>query len=51
LVRTSGSGQTCIEDDVRVLSEAATEVRDVLRAGTPTHGRLRDGKPCWVDDG
>jgi len=27
---------------VRVLSEAATEVRDVVRAGTPTHGRLRD---------
>ena len=27
---------------VRVLSEAAAEVRDVLRAGTPTHGRLRD---------
>jgi hypothetical protein len=26
----------------RVLSEAATEVRNVLRAGTPTHGRLRD---------
>jgi hypothetical protein len=27
---------------VRVLGEAAAEVRDVLRAGTPTHGRLRD---------
>ncbi len=27
---------------VRVLSEAAAELRDVLRAGTPTHGRLRD---------
>jgi hypothetical protein len=27
---------------VRVLGEAATEVRDVLRAETPTHGRLRD---------
>lgn len=27
---------------VRVLSEAAAEVRDVLRAGTPTHARLRD---------
>jgi hypothetical protein len=27
---------------VRVLSEAAAEVRDILRAGTPTHGRLRD---------
>ena len=27
---------------VRVLSEAAGEVREVLRAGTPTHGRLRD---------
>ena len=27
---------------VRVLSEAAAEVRDVLRAGTPTHCRLRD---------
>ena|SRR5689334_10980103 len=26
----------------RVLSEAGGEVRDVLRAGTPTHGRLRD---------
>jgi hypothetical protein len=26
----------------RVLSEAAAEVRDVVRAGTPTHGRLRD---------
>ncbi len=26
----------------RVLSEADTEVRDVLRAGTPTHSRLRD---------
>ena len=27
---------------VRVLREAGGEVRDVLRAGTPTHGRLRD---------
>jgi hypothetical protein len=27
---------------LRVLAEAVTEVRDVLRAGTPTHGRLRD---------
>ncbi len=27
---------------MRVLSEAVAEVRDVLRAGTPTHGRLRD---------
>ncbi len=27
---------------VRVLGEAATEARDVLRAETPTHGRLRD---------
>jgi hypothetical protein len=27
---------------VRVLGEAATEVRDLLRAETPTHGRLRD---------
>ncbi len=27
---------------LRVLGEAAGEVRDVLRAGTPTHGRLRD---------
>lgn len=27
---------------LRVLSEAGAEVRDVLRAGTPTHGRLRD---------
>jgi hypothetical protein len=27
---------------LRVLGEAATEVRDVLRAETPTHGRLRD---------
>ena len=27
---------------VRVLGDAATEVRDVLRAETPTHGRLRD---------
>ena len=26
----------------RVLSEAGAEVRDVIRAGTPTHGRLRD---------
>jgi hypothetical protein len=26
----------------RVLGEAAAEVRDVVRAGTPTHGRLRD---------
>jgi hypothetical protein len=26
----------------RVLREAAVEVRDVARAGTPTHGRLRD---------
>jgi hypothetical protein len=26
----------------RVLSEAAAEVRAVLRADTPTHGRLRD---------
>jgi hypothetical protein len=27
---------------VPVLREAATEVRDVLRAATPTHARLRD---------
>jgi hypothetical protein len=27
---------------VRVWREAAEEVRDVLRAGTPTHARLRD---------
>jgi ABC-type phosphate/phosphonate transport system permease subunit len=27
---------------VRVLGELAAEVRDVLRAETPTHGRLRD---------
>ena len=27
---------------LRVLSVAAAEVRDVVRAGTPTHGRLRD---------
>ena len=27
---------------LRVLGETAAEVRDVLRAGTPTHGRLRD---------
>lgn len=27
---------------VRVLGETGAEVRDVLRAGTPTHGRLRD---------
>ncbi len=27
---------------VRVLSEAGREVREVLRAGTPTHARLRD---------
>ncbi len=27
---------------MRVLSEAATESRSVLRARTPTHGRLRD---------
>jgi hypothetical protein len=27
---------------VRVWSEAAAEVRDVVRAGTPTHARLRD---------
>jgi hypothetical protein len=27
---------------VRVLSEAGTEVRNVVRAGTPTHSRLRD---------
>src|SRR5947209_9133025 len=27
---------------LRVLSDAAAEVRDVLHAGTPTHGRLRD---------
>src|SRR6476646_7563733 len=26
----------------RVLSEAGAEVRDVIRAGTPTHSRLRD---------
>jgi hypothetical protein len=26
----------------RVLREAAVEVREVVRAGTPTHGRLRD---------
>jgi hypothetical protein len=26
----------------RVMGEAAAEVRDVVRAGTPTHGRLRD---------
>ena len=27
---------------VRVWREAAAEVRDVVRAGTPTHARLRD---------
>ena len=27
---------------VRVLGQAAAEARDVVRAGTPTHGRLRD---------
>jgi hypothetical protein len=27
---------------LRVLGQAAGEVRDVLHAGTPTHGRLRD---------
>ena len=27
---------------LRVLRESAGEARDVLRAGTPTHGRLRD---------
>ncbi len=27
---------------VRVFREAAGEVRDVVRGGTPTHGRLRD---------
>jgi hypothetical protein len=27
---------------LRVLGESAGEVRDVLRAGTPTHRRLRD---------
>ena len=27
---------------LRVLGESAGEVRDVLRARTPTHGRLRD---------
>ncbi len=27
---------------MRVLGEAVTEVRDVVRAETPTHGRLRD---------
>ncbi len=27
---------------LRVLRASAGEVRDVLRAGTPTHGRLRD---------
>lgn len=27
---------------VRVCSEAAAEVRDIIRAGTPTHARLRD---------
>ncbi len=27
---------------LRVLREAGAEVRDVLRANTPTHGRLRD---------
>ncbi len=27
---------------LRVLGEMAAEVRDVLRAGTPTHARLRD---------
>ena len=27
---------------VRVWREAAAEVRDVIRAGTPTHARLRD---------
>src|SRR5450755_1085738 len=26
----------------RVLGQAAAEARDVVRAGTPTHGRLRD---------
>ncbi len=27
---------------VRVLGQAAAEARDVVRAGTPTHGRRRD---------
>jgi hypothetical protein len=27
---------------LRVLGQTAAELRDVLRAGTPTHGRLRD---------
>ncbi len=27
---------------LRVLRETGAEVRDVVRAGTPTHGRLRD---------
>src|ERR1700759_5685765 len=27
---------------LRVLGELGGEVRDVVRAGTPTHGRLRD---------
>lgn len=27
---------------IRVLREAGAEVRDVVRAGTPTHARLRD---------
>jgi hypothetical protein len=27
---------------LRVLGQTATEVRDVVRAGTPTHARLRD---------
>jgi hypothetical protein len=27
---------------LRVLGQAAAEARDVVRAGTPTHGRLRD---------
>lgn len=27
---------------MRVLREAAAEVRDIIRAETPTHGRLRD---------
>jgi hypothetical protein len=41
--RTFGSGsEETMMYVTRVLGEAAGEVRDVLRAGTPTHGRLRD---------
>ncbi len=36
------SGEVAAMYPLRILGQVAREVRDVLRARTPTHGRLRD---------